>query len=29
MPGRNSPSKINLRTWEAMCSPLGVRTIFA
>ena len=26
MPGRSSPSKIRLRTCDAMCSPLGVRT---
>ena len=29
MPGRSSPSKIKLRTCDAMCSPLGVRTSFA
>src|ERR1700722_15064838 len=29
MPGRSSPSKIRLRTYDAMCSPLGVRTSFA
>ena len=29
MPGRSTPSKIKLRTWDAMCSPLGVRTSFS
>ena len=29
MPGRSTPSKIRLRTCDAMCSPLGVRTSFS
>jgi hypothetical protein len=27
IPGRNDPSKISHRMWEAICSPLLVRTI--